>query len=128
MVDADARPPGATAPVRGRPLVRAPWGAVLLCAPSAVLAVADRRGSDTPPVARTVLRILGFRHLLQAAVERRRPTAAVLAAGAIVDGIHAATAVVFAAADRRWRRAAVLDAAVATGFCLATARSARGRR
>lgn len=107
--------------------VRAPWGVVLLCAPGTVLALSGREAAAPRP-ALAVLRLLGLRHLVQAAVEWRRPSARVLAAAAVVDGIHAGTAVAFAALDRRWRRAALLDAAVATGFCLATARSARGAR
>lgn len=105
------------------PLIRAVWGTVLLVTPGAVLALTtDRVTSGT---ARSVLRVLGARHLAQAGIERRWPRPRVLVAAAVVDGLHASSGVVLAAADRRWRRSALLDAAVATGFCLATARSAR---
>jgi hypothetical protein len=104
--------------------VRAAWGGALLVAPGAVLALTTRSDPAFLGAARTVLRVLGARHLVQAGVELRRPGAAVLGAGAVVDGLHAASGVTLAALDRRWRRSALLDAAVATGFCLATARSA----
>ncbi|MEN3300643.1 hypothetical protein [Pseudonocardia sp.] len=104
--------------------VRIPWGAVLLLAPGAVLALTT--GPDFPcgGAARVVLRILGVRLLLQAGVELRWPRPRVLAVAAAVDGVHAATGVAFGAADRRWRRSALLDAAIAAGCCLATARNA----
>jgi hypothetical protein len=115
------------APDRVRPVVRIPWGAVLLSAPGAVLALSTCRDHVFLRPARAVLRILGVRHLLQAGIELRWPSARVLTGAAIVDGIHAGTGVAFAVADRRWRRAALLDAAIAATFCLATARSARHR-
>ncbi|MBN9102898.1 MAG: hypothetical protein J0I49_33110 [Pseudonocardia sp.] len=114
-----------TNPDRARPTVRIPWGATLLLAPHAVLAVTTGRDRASLRPASAVLRILGARHLLQAGIELRWPTARVLTAAAVVDGIHAATGVAFGLLDHRWRRAALLDAAIAAGFCLATARTAR---
>jgi hypothetical protein len=111
-------------PERARPTIRIPWGATLLLAPHAVLAVTTRRDRAFLRPASAVLRVLGARHLLQAGFELRWPTAQVLTAAAAVDGIHAATGVAFGLLDHRWRRAALLDAAIAAGFCLATARSA----
>lgn len=110
-----------------RPVVRIPWGTALLVAPGAVLTLTTGRDATSLRPARVVLRLLGARHLLQAGVEMRWPSPRVLALAATVDGVHAATGVGFAALDRRWRAAGLLDAAIAVGFCLATARSARHR-
>ncbi|MBN9101171.1 MULTISPECIES: hypothetical protein [unclassified Pseudonocardia] len=107
--------------------VRVAWGVVLLVAPHGVLKVSH--GDDPHDrTARRVLRILGFRHLAQTAVELAGPRPAVQYLGASVDGIHALTSAGLAAVDRRWRRSAVLDAAVASGFALGTGFTARGRR
>jgi hypothetical protein len=92
---------------------RAAWGLLLLVAPGAVLRGAGVR--ETRP-ARAVLRILGARHAAQAAVTAWAPRRPVLRAGAVLDGLHGASAVLLAAADRGRRRAGVLDAGVAAGF------------
>ncbi|GAA3223728.1 hypothetical protein GCM10017691_11010 [Pseudonocardia petroleophila] len=106
--------------------VRAVWGAVLLAAPDAVFVLATRPRSDEPRRARAVLRVLGARHLAQAGLVVLRPGPGVSAVSAAVDGVHAATCLGLAALDRRWRRPALLDAAVAAAFCLATARKSTG--
>ncbi len=105
-------------------LVRAVWGGVLLGAPGSVLSLTT--GSDPAflGTARVVLRVLGARQIVQAAVEARWPRRGVLALAATVDGLHAASGLALAAADPGWRRSALLDAAVATGFALTTARRA----
>jgi hypothetical protein len=69
-----------------------------------------------------VARVLGARHLLQAAVEARgaeRQARGRSILGRSVDLSHAGTAVALAATDRRWRRLAVVDAVIATGFAAA---------
>jgi hypothetical protein len=111
------RLPGVTA-------TRAGWALLLLAVPQVVLGPAPGRSTEA---ARVVLRMLGARQLLQAAVSLARPTPWVLALGATADGLHAASALGFAALDHRWRRRALLDAAVASAFCVATARSAHAR-
>lgn len=105
---------------------RVVWGALLLTVPDRVLAVSH---SDIPrdDTARWVLRVLGGRHLAQAAIELAWPRPAVRYLGAAVDAIHALTSAGLAVADRRWRRSAVLDAAVASGFALGTGLTARPR-
>lgn len=104
---------------------RAAWGAVLLVAPGAVLAAVVAPAQQRGRPATIVLRVLGARQLAQAAVERRWPRPRVLALAATVDALHAASGLLLATVDRRWRRGALLDAAVALGFCLVTARTAR---
>lgn len=104
-----------------RTAARLGWGTLLLGAPSLTLRLL---GGEPTPAARKVARVLGIRHVLQALGTRR-------AGGdhryllAAVDGAHAASAVAFSVFDRRWRRAALTDAAVAACFGLTTA---RGRR
>ena len=103
---------------------RVAWGVVLLVAPHRVLKVSH--GDDPHDrTARRVLRILGCRHLAQTAIELAGPRPAVQYLGAGVDGIHALTSAGLAAADRRWRRSAVIDAAVASGFAVGTGMTAR---
>jgi hypothetical protein len=76
--------------------------------------------------ARQVIRLLGARQLLQAAVTRARPTEAVLAVGAGIDALHAASMLALAAYRPEWRGPALTDAAVAG--CLAVAGAAAARR
>jgi hypothetical protein len=62
---------------------RAAYGAVLLCAPGAVISRCTGQPASTR--ARAVVRVLGSRHLVQAAMTVRAPSALVLRAGAQVD-------------------------------------------
>ncbi len=103
---------------------RVVWGVVLLAAPGRALAVSH---GDNPRdnTARWVLRILGARHLAQTAIELAGPRPAVQYLGTVVDTIHALTSAGLATADRRWRRSAVIDAAIASGFALGTGLTAR---
>jgi len=99
-------------------VVRASYGAFLLADPQRALRVGHSPNGDS--AARTVVRVLGARHVLQAAVCARWPTPTVRRASACVDGLHAATDLALARFDRRRRRAAVIDAAVAASFAVAT--------
>lgn len=105
-------------------LARLVWGGLLLLAPGALL----RPVGPATRTAVATLRVLGARHLAQTAVAVRRPTPGVLTAGAAVDGLHALTALALAAADRRRRRAALVDAAVATTWSVLGVRGARRSR
>ncbi|NES13743.1 MULTISPECIES: hypothetical protein [Micromonospora] len=102
-------------PLRGVTVAaRSAWGALLLLAPRALL----RPVGPATTTAVVTLRVLGARHLVQAAVTVRRPTPGVFAAGAAVDGLHSLTALALAAVDRRQRSAALANAAVAAGWAL----------
>ena len=122
-----------TRPVPSRPaswrtieVVRAIWGAALLIGPATVLQQVHGVRADSRSIA--VTRVLGARHLTQAALSGIRPTPAVLALGVWVDTVHAGTALTFAAADHARARAAITDAAVAAGWAAAGFRDlARGR-
>jgi len=74
---------------------------------------------------RKVVRVLGARQVAQAVATGRAPTPAVLWLGAEVDVAHAATMIGLAAVERRYRRAALVDAAIATAFALMGAAAAR---
>ena len=74
---------------------------------------------------RGVIRALGIRQLSQALVTGTQPSAAVLLLGAEVDAAHAASMITLALCSRRWRRAALADAMIASLFVLAGAAAAR---
>lgn len=88
--------------------VRAGYGAALLLVPDRLV------GPGAPGPAATVARVLGARHVLQSLVTVLAPTERVVAAGAVVDGVHGGTDVALAAVSRRWRRVALADAVIAT--------------
>lgn len=96
--------------------VRLVWAIVLLAAPGKML---ELTGTPSCPRSRSVCRLLGLRHLVQSLVEiavwpRYRR------AGVSVDASHALSLLGFAATKPRWRRPALIDAGIATGFCLAS--------
>ncbi len=75
---------------------------------------------------RSVARLLGVRHLLQAALTSGpAPGAARLALGAAVDLTHAASMAGLAAADRSLRRATLADALIETTFAASGCAAAR---
>ncbi|MFI6133803.1 hypothetical protein [Micromonospora sp. NPDC051141] len=100
---------------------RVAWGTLLLLAPGALLRPVD----PTTPAALGTLRLLGARHLTQAAVTLRWPEPGVFAAGAAVDSVHALATLALAAADRRQRHAALADTAVAAVWAVLGATTAR---
>lgn len=87
--------------------LRALYGAGQL---AAATPLPDRRD---PPTLPWLMRVIGARHLAQAAITAPRPTPAVLAVGAQVDLLHAASMVVAAAADSERRARLLSDAGVA---------------
>lgn len=95
-------------------LTRAAWGAALVVAPQRVIRATGHR--QPPEHAVVVARLLGLRHLGQAAAAADIGTPVTGALSAAVDAIHAVTAAALAAADSSWRRLAALDAALAAGF------------
>jgi hypothetical protein len=93
--------------------LRSAWGAALLISPGSVLRLFG--GVDAGSTPRRVMRVLGARHVAQAGVEwalggRAREI------GIVVDMLHAATDVGFSVVNPRWRRAALSDTVVTTGF------------
>ncbi len=98
-------------------VARAAWGAALLIGPGFVLEHVHGVRADSRSIA--VARVLGARHVAQAALSGIRPTPAALALGVWADAAHAGTGLIFAAADRARARAALIDAAVAAGWAAA---------
>jgi len=92
-------------------LGRAAWGLAMLAAPRPVLEHVGGITVDQPSVA--VARMLGARHLAQAALSGVDPSPEVLALGVWVDTIHALTAAALALADRSRARAGLIDMGVA---------------
>jgi hypothetical protein len=115
-----------TTGIRLAGLARAGYGLALLCAPGLLIGVATGR----PPSrrAKAVARLLGARHLAQAAVCGAIPARGLLVAGAAADGLHAASMLALARADARVRRAVLADAGIEALFAASTAAalSARG--
>lgn len=105
-------------------IARIGWGSALLLCPQPVLRL---MGVDPSSRGwRTVARVLGLRHLLQAWVASgrdNRRTAIV----ASIDAVHATSALGFAALSRRYRRVACVDGAIATMFAVSTATESRSR-
>ena len=97
-------------------LTRAAYGAVLLCAPGLVISRCTGQPASTR--ARAAVRVLGSRHLVQAAVTARAPSALVLRAGAQVDLAHAASMLALGAVGRPLRRAQLADGLVAAIFAV----------
>jgi len=106
--------------------VRAGLATAYLLAPALAGRIVTRRPRDRPD--RAVVRVLGARQLAQALITGTHPTTAVLLFGAEADATHAASMVTLALVSRRWRRAALADAAIATGFAWAGTAAARPDR
>ena len=106
-------------------LTRAAYGAVLVCAPSAVIGLCT--GQQASARTRAVVRVLGSRHLIQAAVTARAPSALVLRAGVQVDLAHAASMLALGAVGRPLRRAPLADGLVAAIFAALGAAGAAAR-
>jgi hypothetical protein len=124
-----SRRPGrrpAVSPGKVLSLVRAGVGIVDLVLPEAL--VRHLAGSQLSDRGRRVVRVLGARQVTQALLSGHAPTEAVLCLGAEADVAHAATMIVLAVLERRYRRAALCDAAIATAFAIAGATAARSVR
>ena len=99
------------------PLARAGYGAALLCAPGPMIGVVT--GQPPSRRARRVARVLGVRHLAQAAITAVNPGPEVVALGVIVDLLHAASMFAFAAVVPDLRQAELADALAATTLAVA---------
>jgi hypothetical protein len=112
--------------VSGRSLeaARAVYGAGLLLAPSPVLDALARSSLDRPAV--RVARVLGARHLLQAAVLATHPGPRWRLAGAAVDGAHAASMLALARYSGRPLHRRLAAGNAGTAGLLAVAECAKG--
>lgn len=94
---------------------RAGWGTALVTAPHLLLrGVGGRGAADDRAVA--VARVLGVRHLVQAALTSAVPGRRVLLAGCAGDLAHAASMLALARWDPGRRRVALVDAVLALGW------------
>lgn len=100
-------------------LLRTGYGTTALLAPGFVEHLLTGHAPDER--ARTVIRVLGARHLLQGAVTARGGRGLHLL-GCGVDLLHAMTAASLAAMDERRRPAAAANAAIALAFAAAELR------
>jgi hypothetical protein len=94
------------------PVVRGVANAVLVTHPGSVLRAVS---TPAPRPARWVVRLLGARVVLQQVAVLAVPTRPLVLLGAAVDALHAASMVATALASPRYRRAAALSAATASG-------------
>lgn len=104
-------------------LARAGWGALLVVTPSVPLRILT--GGSEPTGGRALLRVLGARHVLQAAATMAAPTGWTLRLGAVADALHCASALAFATFDDRESRAALLDAAIAGAWAATSLKAAQ---
>jgi hypothetical protein len=109
--------PADTKQYRSIEILRGAWGVALLAIPDRILGAVHGLRIDTR--SRTVARILGARHLTQAALSGYRPSPEVLAMGVWVDTVHALTALGLAAGDHRRIRAGLADTAIAATWAAA---------
>jgi hypothetical protein len=104
-------------------VVRAGYGAALLLLPGPVIRLCTGRPASHRT--RNVARVLGARHLVQAAVTAGSgPSAESLGIGAAIDITHAASMAGLAVADRRVRRVTLTDAMIEIAFAAASLSSA----
>jgi hypothetical protein len=104
-------------------VARAGYGAALLLAPGPAIRLSTGRPAGHRT--RNVARLLGARHLIQAAVTAGiGPSAELLGLGAAVDITHAASMAGLALADRGVRRVTLTDALIETAFAAAGLSSA----
>jgi hypothetical protein len=106
---------------RAAPLAQAATGAVLVARPDALVALVVGDGAHP---ATWIVRFLGARMVVQGCVVGARPTRALLVGGAAVDALHAASMVLVARGEPRYRRSALASALTATMFAAASAASA----
>ena len=74
--------------------------------------------------ARRVARVLGLRHLAQAAITAWMPRPEIVAVGSVIDLGHAASMLALAAASESLRRAELADALAAAALAVAEPASA----
>lgn len=109
-------------PIHGHPLIRgigagrAVLGGVVIARPeTAARWVGGSRRPHIPPV---LARALGARLVVQALAELARPTRRVSRVSAAVDGTHAVSMLGVLGLDRRYRRAAAINAVASTASAL----------
>ncbi len=95
-------------------MARAGYGMALVLAPGPAIRLATGRLPSRR--ACRVARVLGARHLVQAALTALAPLPGMLAVGGQVDAVHTASMLLLAAVSRAGRRAALTDALTEAAF------------
>ncbi len=101
------------------------YGAVLATAPAFAVRVVGSRPLDRRAL--VVVRVLGVRHLAQAALVGPGAGPLTMLAATLTDALHAASMVGLGAVSHARRRVAVCDAIVGTVFTVTDATAARRR-
>ncbi len=104
--------------LRAANVARGALGAVALARPRTMAGVYGADPSARPAV--VAARVLGGRHLTEAAVLEASPTVRTRMVAAAVDLTHASSMVLLAVVSRRWRRPALVSASVAVACAAAT--------
>jgi hypothetical protein len=112
-----AAPKQTVAASRALQVARASYGAALVLAPGVLIYLATGRFPGSR--ARRVARLLGARHLVQAAVAAFVPAPDVFVLGAEVDAVHAVSMALLAPAGGAAGRAATLDMLAEGAFAAA---------
>jgi hypothetical protein len=100
--------------LRTFPWLRAGYAVALLCIPSALIGVCT--GQPASKADRRIARVLGARHLTQAALTARSSSATALGVGVLIDVAHAASMMALAAGDHPMRPAELADGLIAASF------------
>ena len=111
-----------TASTRALQFVRAGYGTMLLLAPRPAIRLVTGRVPSHGTC--RVARVLGIRHLIQAALTAAAPRPEVFAIGGRVDAVHTAS-MLLAAVRPAGRRVALADALVEAALTAGTRRQAR---
>lgn len=97
-------------------IARLGWGAALLVRPRTVSGLAE--GHPAGKKVAIAARILGARHIMQTAAERRWPASGLRRVGAAIDGIHAVVMTGVAVLPTSARGPALVTAGLAAGLCV----------
>ncbi|HEV7206040.1 MAG TPA: hypothetical protein VGN18_15650 [Jatrophihabitans sp.] len=108
------------------PAAQALLGVALLGRPGPFGRALSGAAATAPP--RSVVRLLGFRLLVQGAATLALPGPEAIGVSAAVDATHGASMLLVAGVSRRHRRAALINALVAFGSTAVSARLATAHR
>lgn len=95
-------------------IARLGWGAALLARPRAVSGLAE--GHPAGEKMAIAARVLGARHILQAAAERRWPASGLRRVGAAIDALHAVVMAAVAVPTSAARGPALASSVIAAGL------------
>lgn len=109
--------------VRAGSVVRAGYGAALLCVPGPMITAVT--GAPVSGRVRAVAHVLGARQLVQAAVCGLAPDRGLVQAGAAADGLHSASMLALASTEPTLRRALLADGAIAAALASVATTSLR---